>query len=94
MQPPHDEDHVSNDGDSSNSYSDSKETIHYSGSSRLGSSSPRYHSFSSSTKSLVRKTRTLADVYERCSLIVLKPKKFDVASKYEERNVAMEEDIK
>ena len=42
----------------------------------------------------MRKTRTLVDVYERCSFAVLELENFDVASKYEEWHVAIKEQIK
>ena len=58
MQPPYDDDHISDDGDSSN-----LDSVPYSGSSSPSSSSPKDHSSSSSLDSPVKKTRTLADVY-------------------------------
>ena len=84
--------HVDDDN-SLSSKSDSDATIPYLSSNSLGPSSPRDPS-SSSSKSPIRKTKLLFDVYERCSLAIMEPKFFYEASKHVEWMSAMQEDIK
>ena len=84
--------HVNND-DSSSSESDLDVTIPYSGSSGSSPSSQR-DSSSSSSESPIRKIKLFFEVYERCNLVIIEPKKFHEASKHDEWISTMKEEIK